>query len=309
MIVFVNTRACGGRAAERWLSIAPLLRRCPGTITVQMLGGGICLRTATRDALSHGEREFVAAGGDGTVNALVSSLLTCATAEEQREIAVGAIGLGSSNDFHKPFCRKSLLDGMPVKLDFDTAAYRDVGRIDFETGGETGTRYFLVNASAGVTAAANQVFNSSGRTLGLLKRNSTPAAIAYAAIRTILTYQGPEATIWSHETGPITGPLINIGFIKNPHFSGNLFYPGEAEYDNGKIDVHFCPALSKTGLLRLLRALSNGTFDSIPGTRSWSTESISLTSAVPFPVEHDGEIVTATLARFSILHRHLKVCP
>jgi diacylglycerol kinase (ATP) len=309
MIVLVNTRACGGRAAERWLSLAPRLRRRPRKFTAIMLGGEIPLHGTIRDALCHGEREFVAAGGDGTVNALVSCLLSCAAREEIPEIAVGAIGLGSSNDFHKPFCPDSMLDGLPAKLDFDCAAYRDVGRIDFESEGGSGTRYFLVNASAGVTAVANRFFNSPDRILRILKGASTPAAIAYAAIRTILTYQSQQMTLWSAETSTITGPLTNIGFVKNPHFSGSLSYPGEAEYDSGKVVVHVCPAMDKAGLFRLLRALSNGTFDAIPGIRSWSTESISIISPVPFPIEHDGEVVTALSARISILHRHLKVCP
>ena len=309
MIVFVNPRACGGRAREKWLSLDPVLRRRGRAYSTITLDGEKSLHAAITEALAVGEREFVAAGGDGTVNALVSNLMKCASPQEISEVAVGAIGLGSSNDFHKPLRRDSIAKGIPTRIEFNSAQYRDVGRVELKHGGTHDTRYFLVNASAGVTAGANLFFNHPDHVLQLLKRHSTSAAIFYAAVRTISTFTCQEVTLWSPETGTVRSLLTNVGVIKNPHFSGSLRYPGKADYESGKFTVHLCPGMNRAGLIRLLFALSSGSFDSVPGTRSWPTKALSITSATPFAVEHDGEVGLASSAVFSIIPRHLKVCP
>lgn len=54
----------------------------------------------------------IAVGGDGTVNLLAQALLESV---EWREISLGALGTGSSNDFHKP--RRKRFHGLPARLD------------------------------------------------------------------------------------------------------------------------------------------------------------------------------------------------
>jgi diacylglycerol kinase family enzyme len=60
--------------------------------------------------LERGETDFVAAGGDGTVNAVVSALVENASPDALRRIRLGAVGLGSSNDFHKPLSEDRSID-------------------------------------------------------------------------------------------------------------------------------------------------------------------------------------------------------
>jgi hypothetical protein len=171
MTTVVNPYAAGG-GLDRWSLVVP---SCPDTRRNE-----ICIRSGSTvsdgaDAIQAGEREFISAGGDGTVNALVNALASMLGPEELRNVTVGALGLGSSNDFHKPYTHT--IHGFPARIDFDRARPRDAGCLSFDSC----RRFFLVNASAGVTANANAFFNGPDTGLRLLKSVSTAAAISYAA--------------------------------------------------------------------------------------------------------------------------------
>ena len=84
----------------------------------------------------------IAGGGDGTVNAVLSALVTHAGAARLRRIKVGAVGLGSSNDFHKPF--GTTLAGIPCRLDRHRLRDHDIGRLDYEDPQGNGFAWFGV---------------------------------------------------------------------------------------------------------------------------------------------------------------------
>ena len=56
----------------------------------------------SRAALARGTRVFIAAGGDGTAHALLNALVDAPGRPPLDALALGAVGLGSSNDLHKP---------------------------------------------------------------------------------------------------------------------------------------------------------------------------------------------------------------
>ena len=63
------------------------------------------------------------ATGSGTVNGVLNAILA-----QGADVTLGAIGLGSSNDFHKPFAKDKRVGGAPVRLDASRAIRADVGR-------------------------------------------------------------------------------------------------------------------------------------------------------------------------------------
>jgi diacylglycerol kinase family enzyme len=267
------------------------------------------LRDRLRQAIEDGETDFVAAGGDGTVNTLLNSICEVARPNELIKIRLGAVGLGSSNDFHKPFLRAQFVADVPCKVDFGNAYRRDVGRLTFGENGNRIHRYFIANASSGVTAEANRFFNHPNVTLEFLKRVSTGAAILYAAVRTILLYRNFVCTIQVGRNERHTTLLTNLAVMKNPHVSGNFLYDTPVAPNNGAFAINLSECMSKLELLHLLYSLSHGRFTHLHHTQSWSQPSITISSTEPMVVEYDGEIVTARTAEFTVLQRHIQVCP
>jgi diacylglycerol kinase (ATP) len=308
MLVLINPKAGGSQALTKWREVEPILRSIYPSLNQYVLDGSAATDRTIAQALDDGETEFVAGGGDGTVNGILNTLLALTGQSRIQNISLGAIGLGSSNDFHKPFRQTHLMEEIPVSVDFSAAVSRDVGCITYEDGDSYRTKYFLVNASVGVTAEANWLFNNPDKTLRNLKCHHVQSAILYAAIKTILSYRNIHAWVHSPETGLKAVDLSNLGVVKNPHFSGGLHYPAGADYASGTFSLNLCHGLSRSGLLSLLGKLARGKFDDGERTCSWCTSTVNVFAKRPFAVEYDGETITTTTANFSILPKHLKVC-
>ncbi len=309
MVIVLNPRAGGGRAWQKWNRIQALVRRHLGKCMLITLNGTSDLHNCLDRLLQEGQTQFVAAGGDGTVNLLINGLLQAADADLLRKLKIGALGLGSSNDFHKSFERCARISDLPCKIDFQSAALRDVGVLKYEdsTGGLQ-NRYWLLNASLGITAQANYYFNNPSRELRFLKRKSAGCAILWAALRTIMSYRNLEAKISIDGQAPIFVPVTNLGIVKNPHFSGSLCYDSPWEPDSGNFHVHLCEEMSVWRTLLTFANLARRKFTGLPHTRSWRSATVAIHAQQPFAVEYDGEVIMTRSAAFSLMPQALQVC-
>jgi len=302
MVIVLNTNACGGKGLQKWSMIEnKFMNSQTHVISLQEEG----FEKKLSQSIRKGETKFVAAGGDGTVNLLLNYLIQFTSSEQLKEIAIGAIGIGSSNDFHKPF--NKTIAGIPACIDFQNADYRDVGLINCETTNGKIEKYFLINASVGITAQANHLFNNPDSNLSGLKRFSTKSAILYAAIKTIFAYKNLTANITINGEN-FTSAITNLGITKNPHFSGDFCYDSEPDYVSGKFDVHLAHEMNKFNILEMMHALTQNKFYKLEKTRSWKSGNIKITSDNNFAVEYDGEVLVGNHVEFKILNKFVKVC-
>jgi len=266
------------------------------------------LDAAIPDLLARGHREFLAAGGDGTVNAVLGAIVAHADEDLLPWITVGAVGLGSSNDFHKPF--RTTIDGIPCRIDRHRVRGHDIGRLEYEDPqGGAGSRYWFVNASIGIASEANDFFNHPDRLLRFLKRVSTSLAIAYAALVAVFTNQPRALRLTVDDRSVAHDRVRNLGFVKNPHFAGSLRYDSPHLPDSGCFHIHRLGAVTRSGLLQALARLARGRFAGGRKTRSWLARQAEVRNGGdPFLVECDGEVVRASFARFSILAPKVRLC-
>jgi len=308
MLVIVNSSAAGGTALSKWNNIKAIVFPKDSSCNANIINGDLSFaRQLIIESIRKGEKEFVAAGGDGTINFLLNSLFRSQQFCNLKKIKIGAIGIGSSNDFHKPFSNNEK-HFIPVKINFSEAKLRDVGVITYCINDKTITKYFLINASIGLTAEANKFFNSPDRILKLLKKRHTLSAIYYTALKTILLHHNIKVNINSNAHGKIESQLTNIGIIKNPFFSGDLSYDSPIEYNNGYFHVHCCNNFSKLDSLYLLWALANKKFHAVKKARSWVMNETNISGEKFFTVEFDGETIETNSVKFRILHEQIKVC-
>ncbi len=310
MLVLLNPTAGGGRASRQWRRCGVELEQQFGRLDLLQTGDPRRTRGRIADALRRGERRFVAAGGDGTVNLLIGTLASLATADLISRITVGAVGLGSSNDFHKPFRNGAAGGGIPRRLDFDAATLHDIGVLLYTDGsGIARRRYWINNASIGVTADGNYRFNTPDLVLKGLKRAATGPAIGYAALRALLAHRPRLMTLHTDEQPAVSLSVSNLGVVKNPHFAGSLRYDSPREPAGGQFYVHVLEGQPLSRLLAALHDLSRGRFMGRDGSRSWRAARLAVEAADPFAIEMDGEVVLARRACFALLPHHLRVCP
>jgi diacylglycerol kinase (ATP) len=308
MLVLINPKASGGTALKKWKSIEPRISKIINSTNFFFLNGNIPMQTYVKAALSSGETQFVSAGGDGTLNQLLNLIMKHSLPEQLNNITIGAVGIGSSNDFYKPFTECEKVNNIPVKINFDEPELRDVGKITFENDGIIRTKFFLINSSIGIAAEANYFFNNPDTILSSLKSKNASSAILYAAIKEILIYKNFDTDIISKETGKIKARITNLGIVKNPNFSGSMNYGYKANYESGLFNIHLCYDMNLRERLKLFLALSSGRFDKVQKTKSWTANKLKVESEKPFTVEFDGEIITACSVEFSIRPKYLRIC-
>lgn len=296
-LVLLNPNARHGQGCERYASVkwAVDLRFDAKVVQTEQAGNDAPIRAA----LASGVRTFVAAGGDGTVNAVIDALVRLRGDIPLEDLTLGAVGLGSSNDAHKPNACE--IEGIPLRLDVAGAEPRDVGFARWD-GGE---RAFLVSASLGVTAAANGLFNRGDPVLRTLKRWWVDGAITWAAVRMLFGWHNVAATlVVDGESTAIA--LTNLGVAKTPWLSGGLRY--DTPIEPRRFAVNLCEDMGRWRTLRTLGALACGRFAGLPGTRSWSARGASLVLSGPCDLELDGEVVQASRVQFELLPERIRLC-
>jgi diacylglycerol kinase (ATP) len=303
--VLVNLDANNGRAARRWESIAAeVAQLLPPDTQV------ISFRTPTDIApildrlLQEGVQGFISAGGDGSANILLN-LLMRQTREDARQLTLGGIGLGSSNDFVKP--KVHFLKGLPTRMEVQNAGLVDVGKAEFlNASGDWQTQYFIANASLGVTAEANWFFNHGDWFLRVTKDRWTDLAIVYAAIRTIIRFKNFHATL-AFEEQKLETKLSNLAILKSPYVSGSFHFDDPVQRDDGLLGMNACLDMNKTELLGVLAGLAKGRFQGRPKTMRVAINELSVKMQMPVALEMDGEVFQTSEVRFSVIPRAIKL--
>jgi len=306
VIVFLNTHAGHGRAARLWQRIVPEIERLVGRFEVEEIDSFEGVAETLRQVVSRGERTVVAAGGDGTVNMLVNAIMALG---DGHEVTLGAVGLGSSNDFHKPLRTDAFVAGVPVRIDCVAARPRDVIRVDVEDGeGRPRTRFAIINASLGITAEANAAFNAPTGFVRAARKLSVDAAIVASVLRTLATHRDVDCCIAIDGEDLGAFSVSNLGVIKNPHFAGSFCYDTPIEPDDGNLGVNLCERLTPFQALVTLAALRRRRFSGRPKTRSWTGRRVSVEGDRTFALETDGEVTEARRAEFSVVPGRIRCC-
>jgi diacylglycerol kinase (ATP) len=308
MYLLLNKYAAGGNAEKKWGQIKDVINQKFDNLNVIELHNHILMEQVIKEAIETGDKNFILAGGDGTINYFINKLIPVLNENKIKDIKIGVLGIGSSNDFCKPFSPEIFINGIPCKINFDKAQLRDVGVIKYKSGKQFLHKFFLLNASVGITAEANNNFNNPDRILHFLKKHSTSMGILFVALKTILSYRNFETKITFNSYETYSFSISNLSIIKNPHFSGDLSYPSEADYQNGLYDIYLAYSMNKFDLINLLKSLSRKVFPKNEKTKYCRTPKIKITVEDEFKMEFDGEVIKTNYAEFSILKKYIKIC-
>ena len=306
-IVVLNELAAGGRAGKRWAMIAHTVEAAlptpvsivRGEITSPDLAELLVRLGATRckPAL------VVAAGGDGTVHHVVNAMANLD--DDLRDAMIfGAIGLGSSNDAHKPVGGR--IGRIPVLLDWQSASPHDLCHLEVELpDGSSLRRWWLLNGSSGVQALANHRFNAGEGMIGVLKRLHTDSAIAWTAISTILRWRGQQLKITLDDAPASTAELrtiASIAVMKCRHVAGSFRFPKLVDADDGQLAVAVIGEVGRWRLLGDLVTLMRDRFcmtDRHQHRELHVARRVQLEPSEPAPFEMDGEVIVAIRAVYT----------
>ena len=307
MVIMVNARASGGRARGRWENVRHDMDTSGVTATAFLPRTGAELDEIVRLRLARGEDAFIAGGGDGTVNRMVNTLAGLGGPQSLSRLTIGALGLGSSNDFHKPLRPSCTIQGTAAAVNSSGARSRDAVCVTITHDGSTHNRWFLLNGGFGFTARANALFNGSRSATRLLKRVSTTAAIIVAILRTLYRMQDQRLMLAS-PAGPATSlPVTNLAVLKSRWVSGSLAFPDTWTAD-GMLGIVLLTRARRIQVVRFLADLLRGRCRTSEYCQHFLTRSLTVSSPVPVALELDGEIEYGSRFEFHVHRNLLKVC-
>lgn len=304
-LIVLNHAARRHEALRRYARVRDVVEAGLDGRVVALDAGGAWRQTLDA-SLREGVRLVVAAGGDGTVNAVANALVERDVAVPLGDICFGAVGLGSSNDFQKP--TRTVAHGVPIRVGFSDCAPRDVARAVWtDDEGVERSRCFVVSASLGATATANRRFSDGSVVARALGARWVDAAIVWAAARTLVSHRNVGATMTiGNETHRFE--LSNLNVMKTSHLSGSFRYDTPIEPASGVLGVNLCHGMGRTRLLGTLISLLFGRFAGLPRTRHWSVAHAEIALAEAGDLELDGELFRARRVRFEVLEEQLMVC-
>lgn len=262
------------------------------------------------NCIRKGIKNFIAAGGDGTVHIAVNALYKFRLYSP----ILGAIGLGSSNDFHKPF--KHTIKNIPIRLNFTAAIAHDLGEVVYVNNkDELKTEYLIINASVGFTAEANAIFNEKNKFISFLKKRFTNLAIFFSIGKELFKFKPLITKITFNGTTKRNFKVINIGVIKNPHFAGDLKYENKINSDSGFFNIYILKTDSTRKIkliLSIIKILKDFLSENILSNRLLSKnlcQEIEIKTTHSAILEIDGELKKFKHAKFKILPKGLLLCP
>ena len=302
ILILINVAANHGRGLKKWLKIrSEVSERFENDDLDELqytppFDFQECFSKKSYDRI-------IIAGGDGSFHYAINQWLASDHNDKQSP-SFGAIGLGSSNDLHKPF--RETINGVAVRIG-DEIQSQDIGSVTIKkTATKAITRHFVINASFGITAYGNQLFNKPDIFLKFLKPKFTELAINYAALKAILCYRNQEI-IAKNSLGEKNINMSSINIIKSPHISGGLKFDQDINPTDGHLGLHICEDMNKMELISTFIDLMKGQFSGKKNRHSSFEKEIHFQTKKDIALELDGEIYTGSEFIFSLLPKHLKI--
>jgi YegS/Rv2252/BmrU family lipid kinase len=227
----------------------------------------------------------IIAGGDGTLNAAASGLL-------KSGLPLGIIPGGTANDLARTL-------GIPNDVEgaLDIIAGGNERRIDL---GRVNDELFFNVASIGLSVELAHAMSSE------TKRRFGRLSYSIAALR-VMTRARPFSALIISEGEKARVKTFQVAVGNGRYYGGGNAVEKSAEIDDGRLDLYSLEMKTVWKLAwmaRSFRAGEHGAFDEVRAVRGRSFE---IHTRRPRKVNADGEILTSTPARFSLLPKAIRV--
>ncbi len=298
LVLFANPRAGRGRVDAALPQVEDVLRSLDLDYRIVRTTHPGHATEAARDALRHGERYLVAAGGDGTVHEVVNGMI-----QDGRPVApdavLGVVAAGSGCDFVRSFGLPGDAVQAAGQLAGDGVRAIDLGTVTCAVTGTSGdathTRYFVNIAEAGlggaVVARAARL-DGVGRFLG---------GARYAAAFALTLPRFRPAAVHIQADGHAFGwRAYNVVIANCRFYGGGMQISPKSDPGDALLDV-LVMAGPKSDAFTTLPKLYRGTHLPHRGIAELKAGRISVDADRALPVEADGEMVGTTPASFGII--------
>ena len=255
-------------------------------------------RRLAAEAVREGFEVVVAAGGDGTLNEVLNGMADAPDGFERARL--GMLPLGTVNVFARELALPAELSRAWEIIGQGKETRIDLPWVSYQAEGSERRHYFAQLAGAGLDARAIELVKWQ------VKKAVGRLAYVLAGLHAVMSAPSKiTATARAGCTRSLVGELVMIG---NGRLYGGQFklFP-QADLRDGLLEVCVFPRANWLTLARCGPGLLlSGTVP--PGvTETFQTESLTLSSPSPTPLQVDGELIGQLPATFSVEPSRLRV--
>lgn len=274
--VIFNPAAGRGRAKKLQDRLIRLLETHPGTVSVQITRAAGHARELAAQFKDRGIT-VIAAGGDGTIHEVVNGLAG-------GNCTLGVIPIGSGNDFVKMLNLPPDIPGVIAVIQRRKTMRIDLGRAN----GEYFPNSMGVGFDADVVVESKKIQHLKGFWLYLA-----------AVLKKLMTFRNrPVRLTFDGQVLEQSVFLITVG--NGQYVGGGFRITPLARLDDGLLDVCVLRGLTLPETLRYLPRVIRGQHLDLPQVTYFNATSIMVESALPLPLQLDGELRGTDLHRVEI---------
>lgn len=264
------------------------------------------IRERAENAARAGTSVVVAAGGDGTVNAVINGLMR-ASHGEHSPTKLGVLPLGTGNVFAYNLglrnwrgAAQALVGGHSRRIDVGyarpLAQARKRGKyLAGQTIEQPSPRYFVLMAGIGFDA---KVIEETSLQMKFVLRDF---AYALTSLQNAVVHQGTQVTL-TFPDGRRHSEMAWLLMAGNAaSYAWAIKFTGRAQLDDGKLDLCVFPFENKLTSVQQVMQLLVGQHVERGTARYYQTESVRVESSPPIPIQLDGDEWGTTPAQLSML--------
>jgi diacylglycerol kinase (ATP) len=283
-IVILANPAAGSADALADADVCGVLRDAGHDVQLQRVTRPSYLQRAAARAVRAGAEVVVAAGGDGTLNAVLNGVAQVRGGLTR--VTLGLLPLGTGNDFARTL-------GVPIALE-DAVACLAAGRTRRLDAARLDDRLFINASGGGFTAATSAHVSSRlkawvGRAAYLV--GGAQALVEHRPVLTEVTLDRERLLLPLHLFAVCNGRTLGGGHTLAPR----------AEPDDGWLDVCLVHGTSTMDLVALLPKLSSGGHVHEGHVRYARARRVTMRFARVTPVNTDGEALHAARCLYDVL--------
>lgn len=286
-ILIVNPSSGRERAPEHAGMLRDALHRRFAGLRVVETSGNADAENAAAEAVRAGCTTVFVAGGDGTLNEAVNGV---AGAGALHRVRFGIFPLGTGNDFAAAL-------GVPLDIDAAVDLLLEGRELRVDVGVVNG-RCFLNTSGGGYIAEVSVAVTPQ------LKTIAGRLAYIIGGAQALLEYDPVRATIVAEPNALRIGlGLYTFAVCNSRLIGGGRLIAPEAVIDDGLLDVCLIEEMTAVEFVALARKVADGEHVNDPRVRYLQAASVAIELDRETRINTDGEVLSATRAEYSVLHR------
>ncbi len=243
-------------------------------------------RALSENAVQEGYDIIVAAGGDGTINEVASSLVG-------RQACLGIIPLGSGNGIARSL-------GVPLSLSKSIQQLLHSGQLFIDIG-KINERFFVGICGLGFDANIGKKFQDFGI--------RGPLPYFFIGFKEFLLYRAREFNLYLDDQQLLIKPLL-VAIANTPQYGNGAIIAPQANPSDGILDICIIPQVNLLKAAALTWRLFRGTIHTAAEYLHYRAKELIITGdSSPCIIHTDGEPhIMPNELHIQIIEKALKVC-